>query len=107
MLIKKIITDILPDASLFEAGNGSEAVESYTSFMPDIVFMDVQMPVMNGLEATTAIRKIEKNKRIPIIALSAGTNMEEREKCMLSGMDDFVAKPFLSNTIFQVIDKWL
>jgi CheY-like chemotaxis protein len=107
MLIKKIITDILPDASLFEAVNGSDAVDSYTNLQPDIVFMDIQMPVMNGLEATTAIRMIEKNKRIPIIALTAGTNNEEREKCMLSGMDDFVAKPFLSNTIFKVIDKWL
>jgi PAS domain S-box-containing protein len=107
MLIKKIISDILPDASLFEAVNGSEAVDSYTNLQPDIVFMDIQMPVMNGLEATTAIRKIEKNKRIPIIALTAGTNNEERERCMVCGMDDFVAKPFLSNTIFQVIDKWL
>lgn len=107
MLIKKIISDILPDASLFEAVNGSEAVDSYTNLKPDIVFMDIQMPVMNGLDATAAIRMMEKNKRTPIIALTAGTNNEERERCMLFGMDDFVAKPFLSNTIFQVIDKWL
>jgi CheY-like chemotaxis protein len=107
MLIKKIIANILPNAAIAEATNGREAVASFTSQIPDIVFMDVQMPEMNGNEATTAIRKMEINKRVPIIALTAGTLIEEKEVCMEAGMDDFVTKPFASKTINEIIDRWL
>lgn len=107
MLIKKIISNILPNAAIAEATNGREAVKSFTNEIPDIVFMDVQMPEMNGNEATAAIRKMEINNRVPIIALTAGTLIEEKEVCMVAGMDDFVTKPFASKTIFDIIERWL
>jgi CheY-like chemotaxis protein len=107
LLISKVLNKILPDAIIFEAKNGREALEWYQQELPDIVFMDVQMPELNGHEATMAIRLLEKEKRVPIIALTAGTFVEEKELCLSSGMDDFVTKPFILNTIVNVINKWL
>lgn len=108
MLIKKMVSEILPEASIYEAINGKEALTIYTESTPDIIFMDVQMPEMNGHDATRAIRKMEKqNQHIPVIALTAGTQNEEREKCLEAGMDDFVTKPFITNAIVEVINKWL
>jgi CheY-like chemotaxis protein len=65
------------------------------------------MPEMNGHEATIEIRKIEKDRRVPIIALTAGTQNEEKNTCLEVGMDDFVTKPFVSNTIWNVVNNWL
>jgi PAS domain S-box-containing protein len=107
VLIKKIVSITLPNATIIEAKNGLEAVVCFTNELPDIVFMDVQMPEMNGNEATVEIRKMVTNKRVPVIALTAGTLIEEKEVCMMAGMDDFVTKPFVSSTIVDVINKWL
>lgn len=107
LLIKTIITQILPNAQISEASNGNEAVELYRSVQPDIIFMDIQMPDMNGYEAAKIIRSIEKLNRIPIIALTAGTLKDEKERCLEAGMNDYVSKPFVSSTIVSAIDKWL
>ena len=107
LLIRKIVSDVLPLAEIIEVENGRSAFEIYQTFLPDIIFMDVQMPEMNGNEATTAIRKLEKEKHIPIIALTAGTQSEEKESSMKAGMDDFITKPFVSAVIEDVIHKWL
>ncbi|MDE3144575.1 MAG: response regulator, partial [Bacteroidota bacterium] len=107
LLIKTIITQILPNAQISEASNGNEAVELYRSVQPDIIFMDIQMPEMNGYDAAKVIRSIEKLNRIPIIALTAGTLKDEKERCLEAGMNDYVSKPFVSSTIVSAIDKWL
>ncbi|HEX3024401.1 MAG TPA: response regulator, partial [Chitinophagaceae bacterium] len=107
LLIKTIITQILPNAQISEASNGNEAVELYRSVQPDIIFMDIQMPEMNGYDAAKIIRSIEKLNRIPIIALTAGTLKDEKERCLEAGMNDYVSKPFVSSTIVSAIDKWL
>ena len=106
-LIKTIISDILPKATIIEAVNGSEAVDHYKTKHPDIIFMDIQMPEMNGYDATKAIRSLEKLSRIPIIALTAATIKDEREKCLAAGMNDYVSKPFVRDTIVNTINKWL
>ncbi|MES2727459.1 MAG: PAS domain S-box protein [Bacteroidota bacterium] len=106
-LAKIIINNVLPQSQIFEAKNGNEAIEIYTNEMPDIVFMDVQMPDMNGYEATKAIRLLEVKKRIPIIALTAGTVKGEKEKCIEAGMDDYISKPVIKETVEVMIDKWL
>lgn len=107
MLIKKMVGEILPNAVIFEATNGIAAVAHYKNEIPDIIFMDIQMPEMNGHEATKAIRLLEHNKHTPIIALTAGTQAEEKEKCLEAGMDDFVSKPFVSTAIIDMVKKWL
>jgi CheY-like chemotaxis protein len=70
--------------------------------------MDVQMPVMNGYEATEAIRKIENNGfRTPIIGLTAGVLLGEKEKCIDAGMDEYVSKPVVKETLENMFYKWL
>jgi CheY-like chemotaxis protein len=107
MLITAMLGELLPNATLIEATNGKEAFDRFKEEYPDIVFMDVQMPEMNGYQATAAIRNIEKGSRVPIIALTAGVLKEDREKSLEAGMNDFVAKPFVIETIDQVLEKWL
>lgn len=106
MLARIIIKRIAPNATILEAINGLEAVEIYKKELPDIVFMDIQMPEMNGYEATRMIRQMQTNKRIPIVAITAGTVKGEREKCLASGMDDFISKPIVENSVFNVFNKW-
>jgi CheY-like chemotaxis protein len=87
--------------------DGKKAVELYTA-QPDkfnLIFMDVQMPHMNGLEATRAIRA-KGHKDIPIIAMTAQTMKGDREKCLEAGMDDYIAKPIKREAVFSMVKKW-
>lgn len=107
LLVKSMLSKILPNINLIEAANGREAVTEYQRAVPDIVFMDIQMPEKNGYEATREIRQLENGKRVPIIALTAGTVVGEREKCIEAGMDDYLTKPVLKDTLEDAIRKWL
>lgn len=105
LLAKTILQRIAPNATIFEASNGAEAVELHEKV--DLILMDIQMPLMNGYEATQRIRVAETTRRVPIIALTAGNVKGEKEKCLAAGMDDFVAKPFVEDNIRQVFSVWL
>ncbi|MDV6166922.1 PAS domain S-box protein [Flavobacterium sp. DG1-102-2] len=107
MLIRSIIKKIVPDSMLIEAGNGLEALNICERLTPDIVLMDIQMPVMNGYEATKAIRSLSGNKDLPIVAITAGNIKGEKEKCLESGMSDFVVKPIREQNVIDVFDKWV
>ena len=86
------------------AVNGSEVLDSLKSNGPfDIILMDMQMPVMGGIEATKAIRLVDKWQDLPIIALSANTFDEDRRKCIDAGMQDFVSKPIYKDDILKAI----
>lgn len=80
------------------ANNGVEAIERFHDQKFDVILMDIMMPVMDGLDATVKIREIEANndveRRTPIIALTANTMDNDREKCISYGMDEFMSKPF-------------
>ena len=70
----------------------------------DLIFMDVQMPEMNGLQATMQIRGEEATgARVPIVAMTASAMSEERDRCLAAGMDDFISKPVSYNRIEQII----
>jgi PAS domain S-box-containing protein len=108
LLAKTIIQRAAVNAVVLEAKNGMEAVEHYKSSAPDLILMDVQMPEMNGYEATIEIRKLERDgHQTPIVALTAGNVKNERERCIAAGMDDFVVKPVVEETIVQILKKWL
>jgi CheY-like chemotaxis protein len=97
-------------AKVLEAANGSLAVASFRENRPDLIFMDVQMPIMDGVAATLAIREMEKLAGlppVPIVALTAGALIEEREKCFQAGMDDFLTKPVESEKIRSTLVKYL
>ncbi len=107
LLVKSIFENILPEAKLIEAENGWEAIEKFKEEGPDIIFMDIRMPEKNGYEATVAIRQLEIDEHVPIIALTAGTAKGEREKCLEAGMDDYVSKPIVQDSIHKIVNKWL
>lgn len=107
LLIDNIVSKVLPNAKIYKAINGNEAVEFCKKNTPDLVFMDVQMPVLNGYEATKSIRNELHLNHIPIIALTAGNVKGEREKCIESGMNDFLTKPFIEDQIVKMLNKWL
>jgi CheY-like chemotaxis protein len=88
------------------AHNGQEAINLIQEQDFDLVLMDVQMPNMNGYEATKKIRELQTT-RIPIIALTAGTVVGEKEKCLEVGMDDYASKPIIKDTLELVIAKWV
>ena len=69
--------------------------------------MDIQMPVMNGYEATKSIRNLELGKKVPIIAITAGTEKEEKSKCLEIGMNEYISKPIVKKDIEQVLYKWI
>jgi len=107
LLAKTIIRRIAPNALIREAGNGLEAIACCRLNWPDLILMDIQMPEMNGYEATRQIRAMQQGRQIPIIALTAGNVKSEKEKCMEAGMDDFIVKPVVEETILAVFHKWL
>ncbi|TYL48921.1 response regulator [Marinomonas sp. IMCC 4694] len=96
------------DAVLAE--NGQEGVEHARSQHFDLIFMDCQMPVMNGYDATKAIRQFVDSRTasdVTIIALSASAIQEEIDECFAVGMNDYLAKPISQNTLIAVLSKWL
>lgn len=107
LLAKSILTNIMPGAKIIEAENGILAVESFRKENPDLVFMDVRMPEKNGYEATQEIRALEKERHIPIIALTAGTAKGDKEKCLDAGMNDYISKPLVQESLAMAIEKWL
>ena len=93
--------------NVFEAINGKEAVEICKKAKPDFIWMDVRMPVMDGMEATRLIKNMEEGKSIFISALTAHALEEEREQILEAGFDDFVRKPYEENDIFETMSKYL
>lgn len=86
-------------------GNGLDAVEAVQKEKFDLVFMDVQMPEMDGLTAARTIRNMQKFSGLPIIAMTAGALSVDREACLQSGMDDFIPKPIDIKKLIHVLEK--
>ncbi|MET0389612.1 MAG: ATP-binding protein [Polyangiales bacterium] len=91
------------------AENGSQALERVREHHYDVVFMDCHMPVLNGYDATRAIREAEAvgGRHLPIVALSASVLPEERQRCLDVGMDDYVAKPFSRSDLQSALERWV
>ena len=108
-LNQQVASEFLRNAKLrvVVADNGQEALEllEHTTF--DVVLMDIQMPVMDGLEATRLIREQPRFATLPIIAMSAGVTLDEREKCHAVGMTDFIAKPINPLQMLEKLNELL
>lgn len=90
------------------AMDGQEALDFLATHRFDLVLMDVRMPVLDGLEATRRFRVREHGERsTPVVALTAGALLEERDECFAAGMDDFATKPFTAESIEALLAKWL
>lgn len=105
-LIKSMIQKCIYNPNIIEANDGITAVEKFKENEVDLVFMDIQMPLMDGIDASNEIRNIEKerdSKKVPIIALTAGALKEERDKALEYGMDDFLTKPIELKKLREII----
>jgi CheY-like chemotaxis protein len=93
------------------ASNGVEAAEMCSKFPYDTVFMDCQMPEMDGFEATEEIRRRERGsgsaRRTPIVALTANAMQSDQEKCLAAGMDDFIPKPIRVPMLYVALGRWV
>ena len=113
-LNREIACSILEDAGVLveTAENGEQALRMLQSAAPDhfdMVLMDIQMPVMNGYEATRHLRKLENQARaeLPVIAMTANAFEEDRQQAMEAGMDGFVAKPLNTKELWSALDSGL
>jgi CheY-like chemotaxis protein len=92
------------------AVNGREAIAALKTVAYDLVLMDVQMPEMDGFEATRIIRAPESgviNSRVPIIAMTAHAMKGDRERCLEAGMDDYISKPISPKDLLEKITRWI
>ena len=102
--MREILKIMLKDYRVIEASNGREAVELYKKEKPDIVLMDIMMPLMNGIEATSEIKKIDPNAKIVAITAYASS---KGEKVMNAGADYILKKPFTRRDVVKLINKIL
>ena len=107
LLLKTIIKNLPSKTTIFQVENGKQAVDQFEEIQPDIIFMDIQMPVMNGYEATKIIRNLQSGQNVPIIAITAGTEKEEKDKCLIAGMNDYIPKPIIKGVIEDAFSKWV
>ena len=108
---QKLITQLLRERGheVAVVSNGRQAVEALTHGEYDLVLMDLQMPEMDGLEATAIIRARERltHLRVPIVALTAHAMAGDRQRCLNAQMDDYLAKPIKAGELFEVLDRVL
>ena len=107
LLVKSMLKPF--ELELDFAANGEEAVEKYKGERPDLVLMDMSMPIMDGVTATENIRAWERKYSLdscPIIALTANAMEEDKEKCIDAGMNDFLSKPLSKNSLIEAVGLW-
>ena len=104
-----IAQELLEDLGLIVSvvNHGQEGLELALREEFDLILTDMQMPVMDGLEATYRLRRLPAYADTPIIAMTANAFAEDREKCLAAGMNDFISKPFAVETLYSVLHHWL
>ncbi|MFM2000344.1 MAG: hypothetical protein RL204_2291 [Bacteroidota bacterium] len=103
LLTKILLNRIYPNATVIEARNGQEAVNIAKKEKIDLVLMDIQMPEMDGYEATKIIRASEKGRDIPIIALTANAVHGEMERCLSIGANGYLTKPLNQGDLYEMV----
>lgn len=108
-LNRKLIRDILTHRgnTVIEAGNGRKGVDLAIEIKPDLIFMDIQLPVMDGLEAIRLIRSDPTARHIPIVALTGNAMDEDEKRMRKAGCDGYLSKPFKVKELLQMTDSFL
>ncbi len=105
LLLSKLMTDIGQEVRI--ADNGEQCVQHFKSWRPDLIWMDWRMPVMDGVQATRAIRHLEGGDKVKIIAVTASAFKEELNELQATGMNDYVSKPFRISEIYECMARQL
>jgi PAS domain S-box-containing protein len=107
VLARSIVQTMLPNVKIIEVECGEKAIEYLKKNKVDLIFMDIQMPEMSGYEATQHIRNQLNLLDIPIVALTAGIVLGERERCLAAGMNGYLSKPISTEELREVMRKYL
>ncbi|VXD23772.1 PAS domain S-box protein [Planktothrix paucivesiculata] len=105
LLLVRLLTQL--GLEVKEASNGLEAVQLWREWQPDLTWMDIRMPVLDGYEATKQIRAVEKGKSSIIIALTAQASQSDRTLALAAGCNDYMSKPFLEQVLFEKMAQYL
>ncbi len=89
------------------AADGRQALDRLSAERYDVVFMDMQMPVLDGLAATRLLRRVPDLSTLPVIAMTANASRRDHDDCLAAGMSDYVSKPFEPQTLYEVLRRWL
>ena len=108
LINQRVATEMLRKLghTIIAVGNGKEALAALRAEPYDLILMDIQMPEMDGIEATSQIRRDPSLAHLPIIALTAHAMTGDRERCLGAGMDDYVSKPFNPRQLVAAVQKW-
>jgi CheY-like chemotaxis protein len=105
LLVVELLTNV--GLEVITAENGRLAVSRFQESQFDLVLMDIQMPELNGLDATRQIRALEEGSTVPIVALTANAFSSNRDQCLAAGMNDFLAKPVFPDALYQLLARHL
>lgn len=104
-LVRRLAEDF--DATVIEADNGAEGVRLAQSELPDLILMDLSLPVMDGWEATRLIKADATTRAIPVIALTAHAMDGDRDKALAAGCDDYISKPIQVGPFLALLERYL
>lgn len=105
LLVRSLLGDLY---QLVEYETGFEAFQGLKSFVPDLILLDISLPGMDGVDVLALLRKDERLKKIPVIALTAHAVSGDREQYLAAGFNDYIAKPIVNEDAFvQAIERWL
>ena len=104
-VVKKLFSST--EVNLTIAENGEEGLNLCKSHKYDVIFMDMKMPIMGGIESTQLIRQESRNRKTPIIALTANAMVEDKNACFDAGMNDFLSKPIKKDKLLSILNRWL
>ncbi|HSD07864.1 PAS domain-containing protein [Flavobacterium sp.] len=107
LLARTLVQKIISNCTIIEATNGYDAAVFAKIEKPDLILMDIQMPIQNGYDATVTIKNTKSCMHIPVIALTAGVLNGEKEKCLNHGMSDYITKPIIHADLEKALHKWL
>lgn len=105
VITKKLLASVGLEADIAE--NGEQAIDMIATNNYSLVLMDMQLPTMNGLEATQKIRAMDRSQGLPILAVTGNAFKEDRDRCINAGMNDYLTKPLYPNELFTMLVKWL